>query len=64
MKIRGIKIQDVYTGESESFDKYRMQGSTYSYFLMKKCRFQKHVLIDIERIHEEPLVVTTPLFVE
>lgn len=41
-----------------NFDKYRMQGSTYSYFLMKKCsRFQKHVLIDIERIHQEPLVV-------
>lgn len=47
-----------------NFDKHRMQGSTYSYFLMKKCRFQKHVLMDIERIHEEPLVVATPLFVE
>ena len=41
-----------------NFDMYRMQVSTYSYFLMKKCHhFQKHVLIDIERIHEEPLVV-------
>lgn len=39
-----------------NFDIYRMQGSTYSYFLMKKCRFQKHVLIDIERIHEKPFV--------
>lgn len=41
-----------------NFDKYRMQGSTYSYFLMKKCSFQKHVLIDIERIYEEPLVMS------
>jgi hypothetical protein len=36
-----------------NFDIYRMQGSTFSYFLMKKCRFQKHVLIDIERIHQD-----------
>jgi hypothetical protein len=44
-----------------NFDKYRMQGSTYSYFLMKKCCFQKHVLIDIERVDEDPLVVMSPL---
>lgn len=36
-----------------NFDSYRMQGSTFSYFLMKRCRFQKSVLIDIERIHED-----------
>lgn len=42
-----------------NFDIYRMQGSTFSYFLMKKCKnFQKHVLVDIERIHEEPFVIT------
>lgn len=40
-----------------NFDAYRMQGSTFSYFVMKKARFQKHVLIDIERIHEEPLIL-------
>ena len=39
-----------------NFDIYRMQGSTYSYFLMKRCQFKKHVLIDIERIDEEPFV--------
>lgn len=39
-----------------SFDIYRMQGSTYSYFLMKRCAFQKNILIDIERIHEEPFI--------
>lgn len=41
-----------------NFDIYRMQGSTYSYFLMKKCDFQKQILIDIERIKEEPLILT------
>lgn len=40
-----------------NFDLYRMQGSTFSYFVMKKARFQKHVLIDIERIHEEPMIL-------
>jgi hypothetical protein len=43
-----------------NFDLYRMQGSTYSYFLMKKCRFQTCVLVDIERIQEDPLVLHTP----
>lgn len=42
-----------------NFDTYRMQGSTYSYFLMKRCRFQKHVLIDIERVEEKPWTGTT-----
>lgn len=86
MKIRGIKIQDVYTvllifggyetsvslywkGENQGNGVRDMAiagcllaisiniGSTYSFFLMKKCSsFQKHVLIDIERIHQEPLV--------
>lgn len=36
-----------------NFDIYRMQGSTFSYFLMKKCSFEKHILIDIERIHQD-----------
>lgn len=39
-----------------NFDMFRMQGSTFSYFLMMKCRFQKRVLIDIERIHEDIVV--------
>lgn len=41
-----------------NFDVYRTQGSTFSYFLMKRCRFQKSVLIDIERIHEEECLFT------
>lgn len=39
-----------------NFDIYRMQGSTFSYFLMKKGRFKKHVLIDIERIHQDAFI--------
>lgn len=38
------------------FDIYKKQGSTFSFFLMKRCRFHKHVLIDLDRIYEEPYV--------
>lgn len=41
-----------------NFDIYKRQGSTFSFFLMKRCRFQKHVLIDLDRIHEDPYIDT------
>ena len=39
-----------------NYDLYRNQGSSFSNLLMCRCRFVMHILIDIERITESPLV--------